>query len=186
MRSSTCEGLTRRFIHRSRKDERWFLSMHFNKCDLIVFCSNTTDAGCFPSHTAVANAITNTPQSLDPLCHWTSWNSILMEFDLCWKKLAIVFFALLDNVMCRLSYTFTTVSEWDIEDDMVIQWLPLMFKIWTNSPCCCFKAIVVAKTGDCKEPIFGWCFFKLFWQAAIMASSSHALEFWLSISLWKL
>ncbi len=155
-----------------------------SKCDLMHFWSNTMAAGFFPSQNAVANAMANTPQSLDPLCHWTSWYTILMHLDLFWNKLAIIFFVTGDSVMCRLSYIFTVVSDWFWDDDIVIQWLLFMFKIWTSSPCWGLNAIFVANIGDCNEPIFGCCLLRMFWKAAIMASSSQALEFGSSIFLW--
>ena len=59
-------GFIRRFTERSGKDKRCLLSTLLSKCDLMHFWSNTIAAGFFPSQNAVANAMANTPQSLDP------------------------------------------------------------------------------------------------------------------------
>ena len=54
--------------------------------------------------------------------------------DLCWNKLAIIFFILLQGVSCvNCHCTFMIVSEWFRGNlNAAIQWLLLKFNIWTN------------------------------------------------------
>ena len=62
---------------------RCLISTFMSKWALILHWSNTAAAGFFHSQTAVAKVMAKTPQSLDPLCHWTSLYRTLISYINC-------------------------------------------------------------------------------------------------------
>ncbi len=120
-------------------------------------------------------------------CHWTSWCRTFIVLELCWHKLAIIFFAP-GSVILRITYTFMIVSEWKRGDDTASHSLFFCIKKFEQKFLCFqdqFGWVHKWVIWDCYEPILEYEFFKIVLKAIITASSSNSLEQGLSLYLWK-
>ena len=167
-------------IHRPKKEIRVVGNRsiepdcrHPIKCGRLLGISKVTSFGSCPKTilSKVANAMANTPQSLEFVCCFTGMLVMLLRFGPS-KFSASSCISWVITGFIRLSSKFTSPGEQPMEV-MHTQWLPFTWSSWMNSAVMTWNCFTGQSAGLWRLSLFELIFFRSLWASCMMVHSSR-------------